>query len=126
MSVAKEINSLFQLQILTLLHPIPGVYFMEKTMEIFREDGIEFTSIRTNFGADGTLSINGQDMGPMVEQFWGDDDYEYFLSIPKKSIEMFLLHLMKLAFNTEKKITFGDCKEILEVNKIEHAFNWWA
>ena len=60
---------------------------MEKTMEIFREDGIEFTSIRTNFGADGTLSINGQDMGPLVEQFWGDDDYEYFLSIPKKSIE---------------------------------------
>ena len=57
---------------------------MEKTMEIFREDGIEFTSIRTNFGDDGTLSINGQDMGPMVEQFWGDDDYEYFLSIPKK------------------------------------------
>ena len=99
---------------------------MEKTMEIFREDGIEFTSIRTNFGADGTLSINGQDMGPMVEQFWGDDDYEYFLSIPKKSIEMFLLHLMKLAFNNEKKITFGDCKEILEVNKIEHALNWWA
>ncbi len=95
-------------------------------MEIFREDGIEFTSIRTNFGADGTLSINGQDMGPMVEQFWGDDDYEYFLSIPKKSIEMFLLHLMKLAFNTEKKITFGDCKKILEVNKIEHTFNWWA
>ena len=69
---------------------------------------------------------DGQDMGPLVEQFWGDDDYEYFLSIPKKSIEMFLLHLMKLAFNTEKKITFGDCKEILEVNKIEHAFNWWA
>ena len=95
-------------------------------MEIFREDGIEFTSIRTNFGADGTLSINGQDMGPMVEQFWGDDDYEYSLSIPKKSIEMFLLHLMKLAFNNEKKITFGDCKEILEVHKIEHAFNWWA
>ena len=85
-SVSKEIDSLFRLQILTLLHPIPGVYFMEKTMEIFREDGIEFTSIRTNFGADGTLSINGQDMGPMVEQFWGDDDYEYFLSIPKKSI----------------------------------------
>ena len=99
---------------------------MEKTMEIFRDEGIEFTSIRTNFDGDGTLSISGQDMGPMVKEFWGDDDYEYFLSIPKKSIEMFLLHLMKLAFNTEKKITFGDCKEILEVNKIEHSFDWWA
>ena len=102
------------------------MFLMEKTMEIFRDDGMNFTSIRANFNNDGALSIDGQDMGPLVEQFWGDDDYEYFLSIPKKSIEMFLLYLMKLAFNTEKKITFGDCKEILEVNNIEHDFNWWA
>ena len=97
-----------------------------ENMEIYRNEGTEFTSINVDFLDDGTLKISGHDMGPFVEEFWGDDDYEYFLSIPKKSIEMFLLHLMKLAFNTEKKITFGDCKEILEVNKIEHAFNWWA
>ena len=32
-SVSKEIDSLFRLQILTLLHPIPGVYFMEMNQQ---------------------------------------------------------------------------------------------
>ena len=95
-------------------------------MEIFREDGIEFTSIRTNFGADGTLSINGQDMGPMVEQFWGDDDYEYWLFIPEKSINLFISHLMKLSFNNGNSIAFEDCKKILEDNSIEHTFDFWV
>ena len=102
------------------------MFLMEKTMEIFRDDGTNFTSIRANFNNDGALSIDGQDMGPLVEQFWGDDDYEYFLSIPKKSVETFLLHFMKLAFNKDKKVTFTDCKDILEANKIVHGFDWWA
>ena len=31
---------------------------------------------------DGGLIISGQDLGEAVEEFWGDRDYEYWLTIP--------------------------------------------
>ena len=99
---------------------------MEKNMNIFRNDGVEFTSINANFTEDGTLKISGQDMGPFVEKFWGDDDYEYWLFIPKESVNPFILNLMKFSFNNHKSITFEDCKKILEDNAIEHGFDFWV
>ena len=95
-------------------------------MNIFRNDGVEFTSINANFTEDGTLKISGQDMGPFVEKFWGDDDYEYWLFIPKESVNTFILNLMKFSFNNDKSINFGDCKKILEDNAIEHGFDFWV
>ena len=95
-------------------------------MEIYRNDGLEFTSIISEFNPDGTLTISGHDMGPLVERFWGDEDYEYDLFIPKESVEPFLLSFMRFAFNNEKEATFSDCKNILEENEIDHSFNHWA
>ena len=31
---------------------------------------------------DGELIISGQDLGEATEEFWGDSDYEYWLTIP--------------------------------------------
>ena len=31
---------------------------------------------------DGKLIISGQDIGEASEEFWGDSDYEYWLTIP--------------------------------------------
>ena len=95
-------------------------------MEIYRNDGLEFTSIISEFNPDGMLTISGHDMGPLVELFWGDEDYEYDLFIPKESVERFLLNFMRFAFNNEKEVTFSDCKNILEENEIDHLFNHWA
>ena len=78
---------------------------MEKNMEIFRHDGVEFTAINAEFMNDGSLKISGHDTGPFVEKFWGDDDYEYWLFVPKESIHDFILNLLKYVFNNEKKIT---------------------
>jgi len=95
-------------------------------MEIFRHDGVEFTAINAEFMNDGSLKISGHDMGPFVEKFWGDDDYEYWLFVPKESIHDFILNLLKYVFNNEKKITFSDCKKILEEKNISHSFDFWA
>jgi len=97
-----------------------------ENMEIYRNEGTEFTSINVDFLDDGTLKISGHDMGPFVEEFWGDDDYEYWLFIPEKSVNLFICHLMKLSFNNENTVTFGDCKKILEDNSIEHTFDFWV
>lgn len=38
---------------------------------------------------EGGLTISGQDIGKAVEEFWGDSDYEYWLTLPPASAEKF-------------------------------------
>ena len=33
--------------------------------------------------ANGQLTLSGQDLGPVVESFWGDSDYEYWYTLDK-------------------------------------------
>ena len=94
-------------------------------MEIYRRDGDAFTSIRAVFDVKGNLTIDGQDMGPTVEQFFGDSDFEYYLTIPKSEIQNFTLEVLKKTFNQEKKLGFYDLRDICEDNGIKHHYNWW-
>ena len=34
---------------------------------------------------DGELSLSGQDLGPLVEESWGDSDYEYWYRFDKEN-----------------------------------------
>ena len=38
---------------------------------------------------DGELTISGQDIGQAADDFWGDSDYEYWLTLPPASAEKF-------------------------------------
>ena len=38
---------------------------------------------------DGKLIISGQDIGEAPEEFWGDSDYEYWLTFPAPETEKF-------------------------------------
>ena len=98
---------------------------MEKNMEIYREDGKNFRSIRADFKDDGRLVLSGQDMGPITEEFWGKDEYEYFMIVPKESVEMFTLNLLKHVFNNDNNVDWMDLRNILEENKIDYHFDYW-
>ena len=89
-------------------------------VDVFTDNG--------NSAADGDKGelVVKQPFPSMPIKFWGDDDYEYWLFIPKESVNTFILNLMKFSFNNDKSITFGDCKKILEDNAIEHGFDFWV
>lgn len=56
---------------------------MQVTLYDSRTNG-ETRNIIAIIEADtGDLVIDGQDLGPSVEKFWGDSDYEYWLRVPK-------------------------------------------
>ena len=63
--------------------------------EIFRQEGENFRSIRINLEADGTLMLDAQDMGPLVQQVWGDSDYEFWCRVPPEAIGTLALALIK-------------------------------
>ena len=95
-------------------------------MEIYRQDGDAFCSIRATFDANDNLQINGQDMGPLVEQFFGDSDYEYYLTIPKNEVKKFTLEILKKAFNQNEALGYYDLIKVCDANKIKYSNNYWA
>ena len=95
-------------------------------MEILRIEGEEFTSIKATFGEEGHLLISGQDMGPLVEQWWHDDDYEYFLWVTKDDVQKFTLLCLKEGFNKIGKMTFDGLMDICKENNINYKFDSWA
>ena len=44
------------------------------------------------------LVLEGQDLGPRVEEYWGDSDYEYWVVVPKAYKDTVLLWLLKERF----------------------------
>jgi hypothetical protein len=53
------------------------------TIEIARQDGTEFRSVRLTPRDDGEIKMDAQDMGPTVETIWGDTDYEFWVRIAR-------------------------------------------
>ena len=51
-------------------------------------DGVE-VHVRASI-EDGGLTLSGQDLGPYVEEVWGDSDYEYWYHLDKESTEKLL------------------------------------
>ncbi len=60
-------------------------------------------TIRASLLPDGSLKIFGQDLGPVVEQFFGFDEYEYAHTISSEYVHTFL----ELLGATEVKDVLG-------------------
>jgi hypothetical protein len=49
--------------------------------------------------ADGSLSLLRGDSGDGVKQFWGDEDYDFWVDVPSSEIGKLLLLLLKEKYN---------------------------
>ena len=38
--------------------------------------------LRAAITEEGDLQLEGQDVGSLVQEFWGDFDYEYWITVP--------------------------------------------
>jgi hypothetical protein len=48
-----------------------------QVIEIARQEGTEFRSVRLALEDDGAIKMDAQDIGPTVSQIRGDDEYEF-------------------------------------------------
>jgi hypothetical protein len=51
----------------------------------------------------GDLVLEGHDIGPKVEQFVGDSDFEYWQTVKAPNVPMVLLQLIKDRFKTRSE-----------------------
>jgi hypothetical protein len=79
----------------------------EISEEIFRTELPNFRSIIVTLDASGGFKIDAQDMGPTVEEFWGDSDYEFWVTVPPEA-------MAKLAYALAKKLYAGRARAVDE------------
>jgi len=60
---------------------VPG-----RLIETYREPGPNSRSIGVTLHSDGSVGIDQQDMGPAVEQCFGDSDYERWTIVPAAEV----------------------------------------
>ena len=94
------------------------------TIEIARQEGTEFRSVRLAVEEDGAIKMDAQDMGPTVTQIWGDDDYEFWVRVPSASV-------CKLAFELLREKFIGHLgavdafRDWCKTHGVEHEFDSW-
>jgi hypothetical protein len=54
------------------------------SMELYRQEGENFRSVRATL-EDDKFTFDTQDMGKLVEEMWGDSDYEFWTIVPKEA-----------------------------------------
>ncbi len=96
-----------------------------ETIEIARQEGAEFRSVRLNIEDDGTVTMDAQDMGPSVEKIWGDSDYEFWIRVAPAALPKLAYELLyeKFAGQLGAVDAFRDwCK----AHGVEHEFGSWV
>ncbi len=67
------------------------------TMQQYKTESVS-VHLDASIDDDGSLNLEGQDIGDSVEKYWGDSDYEYFLYVKKDDKEKIPLLLLKERF----------------------------
>ena len=94
-------------------------------IEIARQEGTEFRSVRLAIEDDGAIRMDAQDIGPTVTQIWGDDDYEFWVRVPPASLSKLAFELLCEKFSGQLGAvdTFRDwCK----AHGVQHEFDSWV
>ncbi len=74
---------------------------------------------------DGNFVISGQDIGKVPKEFWGDSDYEYWLSVSPKEKDKLLLTLLESLYKGDFRV-ISKIRSLLDEKEIEYEFNTWV
>ena len=94
------------------------------TIEIARQEGAEFRSVRLALEDDGAIKMEAQDIGPSVTRIWGDDDYEFWVRVPPASVSKLAFELLREKFSGQLGAVNAFrywCNE----HGVEHEFDSW-
>ena len=96
-----------------------------QSIEIARQEGKQFRSVRLSLEDDGAIRMDAQDIGPAVGEFWGEDEYEFWVRVAPAALPKLVFELLreKFAGQTGAVDAFRDwCK----AHGIEHEFGSWV
>ncbi len=75
---------------------------------------------------EGDLVFEGADLGDSVVEYWGDFDYEYWLTVKAVHFPDVLLHLIKECFDKGIFKNDSEFRDWLNEKGIPSSFNSWV
>jgi len=93
-------------------------------VELYRKEGENFRSVCARLEED-KFTIDTQDMGPLVEEFWGDSDYEFWTIVPKEAWGQ-LLMAFTLEFLANNESATDRLRDICIAHGVPHERGSWA
>ncbi len=93
--------------------------------ELFRQEGAQFRSVRLSVNGDGSVRLDAQDMGELVEQVWGDDDYEFWVDVPATEIRKLAFALLRDRY-IGRSHAVGEFRDFCQKEAIAHKWMSWT
>ena len=75
--------------------------------------------------ADGGITVEGHDMGSTVQEWHGDDDYEYRIEISGTQMRALALALIKERYSGVNEV-FTEIRDLCERNDIKYKLTSWT
>ncbi len=98
---------------------------MMKTQIYVSPENALYRRIELQLMPNGKLRMEGVDMGELVEEWWGDYDYEYFITIAAEDKDKLLFNLLKDKY-AGHDTAVQDFRSYLEDRKIPYDWLTWA
>ena len=90
--------------------------------QIYREEFPHGSySVYGEYGINGDLILSSFHYGSDVEEYWGNDEYEYYLIIEKDYVSKFAIETLIMGFNSEEKFTLHDLKDTCDEKGIKYS-----
>lgn len=94
------------------------------SIEIARQEGTEFRSVRLTLDEDGAIKMDAQDIGPTVIQIWGEDEYEFWVRVPPASLSKLAFELLREKFSGQLGAVDA-FRDWCTKHGVQHEFDSW-
>jgi hypothetical protein len=94
------------------------------TVELAKQVGTEYRSVRLSIGSGGAIRVDAHDMGPTIERVWDHEDYEFSVGVPSSAVGRLAFELLRDKFAGNVKAV-DDFRKFCEERGILHEFDTW-
>ncbi len=95
------------------------------SIEVYRQEGDPFRSVRLSVNADGSVRFDAQDMGKQVEEVWGDSDYEFWVDVPATALRKLVFALLREKYAGRARAV-DEFTAFCKREEIEHKWDSWV
>lgn len=97
----------------------------KRRVQLVEKGGKTSIHVRAEIDDRGNLLISGQDVGEAAREFWGDDDYEYWLLVESAEKDHLLLKLIQHVYGGKPR-AFEEFLAWVKANGIPYTFDSYA
>ena len=94
------------------------------SVELARESGTEYRSVRLRITGDGGIRLDAHDMGPTVVQVFDHDDYEFAVEVPAAAVAQLAFELLRDRFSGDIRAV-DELRRLCEERGIAFRFETW-